>query len=147
MRLGRERPRKRLCLILSRPPGKASMRLGRERPRKAPRRRLRTGRRRGFNEAGARTPQKVKIQHACGCDSAGFNEAGARTPQKGPLPAPRVTPIPTASMRLGRERPRKRCDLHSGNRRERIASMRLGRERPRKADWPALAAALRALLQ
>ena len=83
------------------------MRLGRERPRKAP---------------DGTQPIPLSIR---------FNEAGARTPQKA-----RGTqygyPVPfLASMRLGRERPRK--DLNpDGYMAGRGASMRLGRERPRK---------------
>ena len=62
----------------------------------------------------------------------GFNETGARTPQKAFRAHDLNQPQDPASMRLGRERPRK--DDGTGDlARVRPASMRLGRERPRKS--------------
>ena len=59
-----------------------------------------------FNEAGARTPQKCAGTRGRLRRCRRFNEAGARTPQKRAALQPRQM-RPPASMRLGRERPRK----------------------------------------
>ena len=83
------------------------MRLGRERPRKGVR--FSTARRTGtrFNEAGARTPQKGETLPEPRAGGYRFNEAGARTPQKVLYLASPRGHLFSASMRLGRERPRK----------------------------------------
>ena len=63
---------------------------------------------------------------------ARFNEAGARTPQKAVGRVVLRAVAAGASMRLGRERPRKLTNLRADRRKALVASMRLGRERPRK---------------
>ena len=108
MRLGRERPRKELGDFATEfGSGLASMRLGRERPRKFAFGVEFSRLSKRFNEAGARTPQKEGNRGQRKERFQRFNEAGARTPQKGPVERALGRQIDTASMRLGRERPRK----------------------------------------
>ena len=108
------------------------MRLGRERPRKGRRCPTAAPASSGFNEAGARTPQKAaRKRTAPRGNTPSFNEAGARTPQKGPQ-----RPVPARRNRrfneAGARTPQKGWDRWSSSSAKYQASMRLGRERPRK---------------